>query len=592
MSPQAGFLPEYGSPTPPGSPRKTTKIHSKKSKVSLRSDSPKRGRIKRPQTPAAKASSFAEEDSRQSPAQTPAVPRRKSERFSIWALPGAFTRTATTLSLQKPAPNRAVTIGISITTILVVFTIAFLYLWPRYSRGGGFLSTSTTVKVQSTGESSPPSCIPPSSQLAVQLADGTVFGTESVPAEPSELPVRLFFGIRYAASTAGNRRFARAVASARRHANATFHAYEHGPPCAHFSPGRHAPVGSEDCLTLSIWAPFFCQPTDPLKTVVVALSTNWFQTGHVTDYQDSWRQMAARGNVVVVALNVRLGVLGYLRTPISEEAPGNAAFTDVAVALSWIDSNVAAFYGDTTQMVALGVGGGGLLLATDFLADPYSTPRFKRFVLHGLSPTSLLPRNDIADARSLAERLNCSVDADGFTNETLSCLKDYDLENLVRESRTVSHLGFVPSREVKPLSFDSSVKNAAARPLKEVSVLCGYSLKDGLAYVDDATNRTNVTQEGVKPGEMMVRAARFFGHSNGTGSTANLPDDAKSFLGSLNRSGVHRLLVDAIYHCPLQQLVSEVAGRRALAYFYVYTDSGPFKARLYFTELLKFVTTG
>ncbi|KAL1418598.1 hypothetical protein MTO96_005633 [Rhipicephalus appendiculatus] len=446
--------------------------------------------------------------------------------------------------------------------MLFVITFAFLYLRPHLTRGFRFLSPPTTARAHGADE--PIECVDTSSQLAVQLADGIIYGKSSEPADPAERHVRHFFGIRYAASTAGSRRFGAAVPSTPWDANGTFHAYEHGPPCAQMSPTSRTPVGSEDCLTLSIWSPFLCQPTDLLKTVVVALSTDWFQTGHVTDYQDSWCRMAAYGDVVVVALNVRLGALGYLRTPM-KEAPGNAAFTDVAVALSWIHSNVGAFYGDPTQM---------------------------RYVLHGLSPTSLLPRNHVADARVLARRLECLVGSSTFTEETLRCLKDRDYKDLVRASQTVGNLGFVPSREVEPLSFQTLVTKVATRPLTEVSVLCGYSLRDALAEVDDVLTKNNVTREGDKPSDMMTRAASLFGRSNGTGGGVNLPDRAKAFLASLDRSGIIRLLVDAMYYCPLLDLASAATERKAVAFFYVYIGTGLFEPVLNLTELITFVKMG
>ncbi|XP_075743962.1 carboxylesterase 3A-like [Rhipicephalus microplus] len=473
--------------------------------------------------------------------------------------------------------------------MLFVITFAFLYLRPHFTRGFRFLSRPTTAGAYSADELV--DCVDTSSQLAVQLADGVIYGKYSEPADPSEPHVRNFFGIRYAASTAGSRRFSAAVASPPWSANGTFHAYEHGPPCAQMSPASRTPVGSEDCLTLSIWSPFFCRPTDMLKTVVVALSTDWFQTGHLADYQDSWRRMAAYGDVVVVALNVRLGALGYLRTPM-KEAPGNAAFTDVAVALSWVHTNVGAFYGDHTQMVAVGLGGGGLLLAIDLLADERPAPYFKRHVIHGLSPMSLLPRNDVADARILAKNLGCLVDSSTFTEEILSCLRGRDYEDLVRASQMVGNLGFAPSREDKPLSFHALVTNVATSPLTQVSVLCGYSLRDALASVEYVLTKNNVTREGDKPREMMTRAARLFGHSNGTGGGANLPDRARAFLASLDRSGVSRLLVDAMYHCPLLDLASAVTERKGVAFFYVYIGTGLFEPVLNLTALIHFVKTG
>ncbi|KAH6934571.1 hypothetical protein HPB50_025436 [Hyalomma asiaticum] len=157
--------------------------------------------------------------------------------------------------------NRTAAVCLSITTVILIITIAFLYIRPHFSRGVGLLSRSTTAGDHNARGSGPHECVDASGQLAVQLADGTIYGKPSSPAHASEPYVRLFFGIRYAASTAGSRRFGAAVASTPWDVNGTFHAHQHGPPCVQMSPTKREPVGSEDCLTLSIWSPFLCRPT-------------------------------------------------------------------------------------------------------------------------------------------------------------------------------------------------------------------------------------------------------------------------------------------------------------------------------------------
>ncbi len=117
---------------------------------------------------------------------------------------------------------------------------------------------------------------------------------------------------------------------------------------------------SEDCLTLNIWA-----PADARKAPVFF----WIYGGALTagasrEALYDGARMAARG-IVVVSINYRLGVLGWLAYPeLSAESPkgvsGNYGLLDQIEALRWVRRNIGAFGGDPSNVTIAGESAGGL----------------------------------------------------------------------------------------------------------------------------------------------------------------------------------------------------------------------------------------
>ena len=143
-------------------------------------------------------------------------------------------------------------------------------------------------------------------------------------------------------------------------------ATEFGPACYQPPPrlsniyvGNPMPM-SEDCLTLNIWA-----PADVRKAPVFFwIYGGALQSGASRDPIYDGKRLAERG-VVVVSINYRLGVLGWLAHPeLSEESPhaisGNYGLLDQIRALSWVKENVSAFGGDPANVTIAGESAGAL----------------------------------------------------------------------------------------------------------------------------------------------------------------------------------------------------------------------------------------
>jgi para-nitrobenzyl esterase len=117
---------------------------------------------------------------------------------------------------------------------------------------------------------------------------------------------------------------------------------------------------SEDCLSLNIWAPAGAHHAP----VLVWIHGGALTTGSSSESVYDGTALASHG-LVVVSINYRLGVLGYLAHPeLSAESregiSGNYGLLDQIAALAWVNKNIAAFGGDAANVTIAGESAGGL----------------------------------------------------------------------------------------------------------------------------------------------------------------------------------------------------------------------------------------
>ncbi len=117
---------------------------------------------------------------------------------------------------------------------------------------------------------------------------------------------------------------------------------------------------SEDCLTLNIWTPANAHNVP----VFFWIHGGALMTGSGSDTLYNGRNLADRG-IVVVSINYRLGVLGWLAHPeLSRESPlgisGNYGLLDQIEALRWVRRNIRAFGGDPSNVTIAGESAGAL----------------------------------------------------------------------------------------------------------------------------------------------------------------------------------------------------------------------------------------
>lgn len=227
--------------------------------------------------------------------------------------------------------------------------------------------------------------------------------------------VRAFLGVPYAAPPVGDLRWRapRPVAAWQGVRDAS----RIGSDCTQ-ALGRRAVLGggggvvfgSEDCLTLNIYAPAG-EAAKP-RPVMVYLHGGAFTIGAGANYDPGL--LAVEQDRVVVTLNFRLGALGWLAHPgfaaEGEGTGGNWGLMDQQAALRWVHQNIAAFGGDPGDVTLFGESSGAWS-ACYLMSAPSSQGLWSRVILQSgpcLEPSSL---NDVATAAQagpgFAELLGC-----------------------------------------------------------------------------------------------------------------------------------------------------------------------------------------
>ncbi len=116
----------------------------------------------------------------------------------------------------------------------------------------------------------------------------------------------------------------------------------------------------EDCLYLNVWTP--ANRTDEKLPVLVWFFGGAFQWGYTAEMEFDAERLARRG-VIVVSVNYRLALLGFLAHPEltkeNPEAPANFGLLDQQAGLHWVYRNIAQFGGDPDKITIAGQSAGG-----------------------------------------------------------------------------------------------------------------------------------------------------------------------------------------------------------------------------------------
>jgi len=155
--------------------------------------------------------------------------------------------------------------------------------------------------------------------------------------------------------------------------------------CPQVNPaGSTMTQGNEDCLKLNIWTPN-PPPASPAPVLV------WIHTGAFTSASSNLpahngRNIVERTGAIVVAINYRLGPLGFLgHRALSAEDPaypssGNYGLLDQRAALAWVRDHIAAFGGDPDNVTIAGQSAGGNSVSLH-VVSPGSNGYFSRAIM-------------------------------------------------------------------------------------------------------------------------------------------------------------------------------------------------------------------
>lgn len=196
---------------------------------------------------------------------------------------------------------------------------------------------------------------------------------------------------------------------------------------------------SEDCLTLDVTAPANARKA-PVMVWIHGGTLIW-GSGHSKMFDG--REFAKRG-VVLVSINYRLGVLGYLAHPaLSQESPddtsGNYGLLDQIQALQWVRENIAAFGGDPRNVTIFGESAGALSVEY-LLASPKARGAFDKAIVQSGYLFTMPELRGRRGEEPAAEAIGLWL-ADKLKAPSLEALRAMDARQLVEAS---AKTGYAP----------------------------------------------------------------------------------------------------------------------------------------------------
>ena len=263
---------------------------------------------------------------------------------------------------------------------------------------------------------------------------GTIIGSNvEITVKNVDYTVKTFLGIPYAKPPIGELRFRRPEPMPS--FDSPFEALAFGNACPQPTfPGM--PVydnQSEDCLYLNVYVPDRNPDRDSGHAVMVFIHGGGFTMGSGQSYP--CEELSSYGNVILVTINYRLGVFGFMNSG-DGIIPGNLAFQDQHLALKWVSNNIGAFGGDKDRVTIFGESAGGSSVVFQGL-HPKNKGLIHRVISQSGVPTAkaIMKENPREDFLTLAKELGCDTTS---TGNAVTCIKSIDTVSIMEKLKEMS----------------------------------------------------------------------------------------------------------------------------------------------------------
>lgn len=288
--------------------------------------------------------------------------------------------------------------------------------------------------------------------------------------------VTVYRGIPFALAPTGERRWAPPEAFP--DWEGVRQATEFGPAC----PQPGARPGSiyyekldevnEDCLSLNVWVPDGAEDAP----VFVWIHGGSLVTGAGSQAMYDGAKLARETGLIVVTVNYRLGVLGYLAHPeLSAESPqdisGNYGLKDQVAALKWVERNIGAFGGDPDNVTVAGESAGALSVVL-LMVSPEARGLFDKAIAESAYMVSMAPLRGTANGHPSAEEAGVAFQEKAKA-ASLAELREMDADELVSIAGRNAFIPFgvidgVWLKDQMPATFDKGEQ-------AQVPVLAGFN---------------------------------------------------------------------------------------------------------------------
>ncbi|XP_069125447.1 uncharacterized protein [Argopecten irradians] len=220
-----------------------------------------------------------------------------------------------------------------------------------------------------------------------------------------------------------------------------------GPSCiqdtrmfADFQEYAYNNITSEDCLQLNVYVPGSVS-TATKKPVMFWIHGGGYMIGNGWSFDPSFLVLK---DVIVVTINYRLGVFGFLSTG-DDSLPGNYGLWDMIEALKWVNKNIASFGGDPGKVTIFGESAGGL--SVSFLSViPSNDGLFQRIIPQSGSAITQFwdPIESFTVAKRFGNHVGCITENDSIVHKDalVACLKEIPADDLFAAQIDPSNMYF------------------------------------------------------------------------------------------------------------------------------------------------------
>jgi para-nitrobenzyl esterase len=337
---------------------------------------------------------------------------------------------------------------------------------------------------------------PPAHAQPVQLGQPPQAAAPAVPAAPQPIRVdggliagalpnaygvRAYKGIPYAAPPVWNLRWREPQPV--KPWQGVRGTYQSGANCIqgklHRDINPFIPGMSEDCLYLNVWSA--AQPGQYLP-VFFWIHGGGYQAGSGAEPRHDGATLARKG-VVVVTINYRLGVFGFLAHPeLTAESPhrtsGDYAMLDMVAALQWVQRNIAQFGGDPRRVTIAGESTGSDAVSR-LMASPLARGLFQRAIGESGAAFGTMPELTLAAAEA-----NGLAFAGALGGDNLARLRQRTPSELLA-LETASHIEWKFTPNVDGWFLPQPVPAIfAAGQQNDVPLLAGWNRDEGVVFTD------------------------------------------------------------------------------------------------------------
>jgi len=254
---------------------------------------------------------------------------------------------------------------------------------------------------------------------------------------------------------------------------------------------------SEDCLVLNVWTP--AVGDGGKRPVMMWIHGGGYNEGTGGQTYTDGAAVSKRGNVVMVTINHRLNVVGYLHlADIAGEAyagSGVAGMLDLVLALEWIQDNIEAFGGDPGKVMIFGESGGGAKVST-LLAMPSAKGLFNRAVIEsGAALRCVEPKIATATAERILAELNIKAnEIDKLQQLPIQQVLDAMTAVSARERGALRLAPVVDGHYIPTHPFDP----VAAPTGADVPLIVGCNRDEALLGLSGDPRRRRLTEEELR----------------------------------------------------------------------------------------------